>query len=200
MESCARVAARLPEYVADELTRATEGRLAEHLTDCADCRKRAAGHLFVLDALRTLPQVAPPVDLRGAVMQRILSNPLPSPGRASRGRLRIVRTLLWTTPLMLLGAVGGAGAALVFGRGWDRPGVLDPTILPDWVENLGRLAFSFLLDVATRTELPFLPSSPSTSIPWQGLALLVALALAVLGLAGLGLLMTARVLAGAADR
>jgi len=198
MESCARVATLLPEYVAEELSRATEGRLAGHLTDCGDCRRKAAGHLHVLDALRSLPQVAPPPDLRAAVMERILAHPLPRPGRAPRGR--VIRTFLWTAPLMLLGAVAGTGAALIIGRGWDRPGILDPTLLPDWIENLGKLAFSFLLDMATRTDLPLLPSSPLTTLPWEGLAMLVAIAVALIGAAGLGLLMTARVLANAGDR
>lgn len=195
MESCARVIGMFPEYAEGELPPLDSGRVSSHLEKCGACALRVKRHREILAALDRLPQVIPPDCFRASVMSRVIAAPLPLPSRRPR-HLHLVKALFWATLACAGGSAAGAGACL-----WGRDFVggaplLDPSFYADWVGNLGRLAFSFLLDIATRAELPGVLSSPHNPFAWGGLLSVLLLSGLAAGAVGLGVLATARVLLG----
>ena len=158
MESCARVHDLLADFADQELSAATSDRVAGHLVSCAPCRRRVDGHRRVLHALEALPQVVPSPELRTAVLRRILADPLPAAGR--RGDLRLVKAVLWAAPVGAAATGAGAGALLLARATLGRSSLADPTLMTEWLIAAGQMAFSFLLGVATRAEIPALFSAP----------------------------------------
>jgi len=195
MESCARVIAMFPEYAEGELPPHESGRVSSHLERCGACALRVERHRNVLAALDRLPQVVPPDCFRASVMNRVNAAPL----RLSTSRphhLRLVKAVFWTA---LACAGGGAGLARACFRGRDFMGktaLLDPSLFADRFENLGRTAFSFLLEIATRTAVPGVLPFPHNPFAWGGLLSALVLSGLVAGAVGLGVLATARVLLG----
>lgn len=184
-----------PEYAEGELPPLDSGRVSSHLEKCGACALRVKRHREILAALDRLPQVIPPECFRASVMSRVIAAPLPLPSRRPR-HLHLVKALFWATLACAGGSAAGAGACL-----WGRDFVggaplLDPSFYADWVGNLGRLAFSFLLDIATRAELPGVLSSPHNPFAWGGLLSVLLLSGLAAGAVGLGVLATARVLLG----
>jgi anti-sigma factor RsiW len=165
MESCARVAVLLPEFVEGEIPLDESGRIGGHLRVCGACRRRAAGHQRTLEALDSLPQVVPPSDLRLLVMRQVRSNPLPVAGRTAR-HLRLVKSLFWAAFIGMASLTSGAGAILLARASLGRTSLADPTLLTDWLITLGQLAFSLVLSVATRAEVPSLLSTPRSIASW----------------------------------
>ena len=191
MESCARVIEMLPEYVEEELPRETSARIGVHLLSCGACRRRVEGHRRTLEALESLPQVIPPPDLRLAVMQQVRDHPLPA-ARGTRGHLRLVRAFCWTALLVLAGTASSAGALLLAGASWGRTSLTDPILLTEWLVALGQMAFSFLLNMATRTGAPLLLPSYPSFLAWQGGLGWMLATVAMCLVMGFGILATAR--------
>jgi hypothetical protein len=195
MESCARVIGMFPEYAEGELPPLDSGRVSSHLEKCGACALRVKHHRNVLAALDRLPQVISPDSFRASVMSRVIAAPLRLPSRRPR-HLHLVKALFWVTLACAGGAAAGAGACL-WGRDFaGRTGLLDPSFYADWVGSLGRLAFSLLLDIATRAEVPGVLSSPHSPFAWGGFLSALLLSGLAAGAVGLGVLATARVLLG----
>ena len=199
MESCARVISMFPEYAEGELPPVESGRVSSHLEKCGACTLRVERQRTLLAALETLPQVVPPGSLRDSVMARVMAAPLRVPSRRPR-HLRLVRTVFYAALACAAGSAGLAGALL---RGRDFAGkglLLDPSLYADWAESLGRIAFSFLMDIATRAALPGVLPAAHSPIAWGGLVSVLILTGLAAGAVGLGVLATARVLLGPRGR
>jgi anti-sigma factor RsiW len=195
MESCARVVGMFPDYADGGLSSPESGRVASHLEVCAPCARRVARQREILTALDHLPQVMPPDRLREAIMSRVAAAPLRVPG-IRRSHLRLVKVLFWMTLASAAGAAA-AGGSFLLGRDFaGRTGLLEPAVYADWIESFGRLAFSFLMDIATRAQIPNLFSSTHNPFAWGGvLTSLLATGFAIAAI-GVGVLATARVLIG----
>jgi hypothetical protein len=148
---------------------------------------------MIVAALDHLPQVATPDHLRESVMARIAADPLPSPA-FRRSQLRLVRTLFWIILGGIGGATGFAGARLLGREFAQRTVFLDPSFYGEWVENAGRVAFSFLVEIATRAQITGALSSPRGALAWGGAVSSLLFAGLVAGAVGVGLLATARLL------
>ena len=191
MVSCASVVAALPEFSEGEASREVAGRVDDHLRACDACRRRVLRHRATLVALQSLPQVVPPPDLRQAVMQRVRSHPLPVYHRRER-HLYLVKTVSWMAVTGIVGLASGSGAIILAKASIARTPFTDPTLLTDWLISLGQMAFSLVLSIATRAELPMLFSTPRGLTLWGG-TLGAAFLLAFTGLlTGFGILVTAR--------
>jgi len=199
MESCARVIGMFQDYVEGELPPGDRGRVAGHLEGCEFCRKRVHADRCLFQVLDRLPQIVPPAHFRSSVMTRVLSSPLPVSSKRGR-HLRLVRALFWVTLAAATGSAGGAGAFLLAQNAWTRTGVLDPALFADWVGALGRVAFSFLLDMATRSQIPTFLPSPRTPLGWGGITATLLFLGCAAGVAGVGILATARALLGPTRR
>jgi Putative zinc-finger len=194
MESCARLLELFPEYAEGELSPQESGRVSIHIGECASCQLRVRRHRDLLTALHSLPQVVPPDHFRQSTMSRVAEAPLP--GRAfRRGHLRLVKAVIW---FGLAGAAGGAGrlGAILFGRDFPgRAGLLpDPSFLADQLQNMGRLALSLLMEIATRTQVPGFFLAPHNLFTWGGLLSLLLLSGLAAAAVGVGVFATARVL------
>ena len=195
MESCARVISMFPEYADGELPPTESGRVSSHLERCGACARRVERQRNVIAALEALPQVVPPGTFRDSVMARVMAAPLRAPSPRPQ-HLRLVRTVLYAA---LAFAAGSAGIAGAFLRGRDLAGtgrLLDPSLYAEWAESLGRVAFSFLLDIATRAALPGALPAPHSPVAWGGLVSVLIFTGLAAGAVGLGVLATARVLLG----
>ena len=192
MESCARVIEMLPEYVEEELGLEAFRRVGSHLEVCHPCCRRVESHRRALEALEALPHVMPPAELRLAVMRRVRRHPLPS-SRSTRSHLRLLTPFFWAAFVGMAALTSGAGALLLARASWGRSSLTDPTFLTEWLIALGQTAFSFLLSVATRSELPSLFSSSRSLFVWQGVAGWLLVIGASCLVMGFGLFATARV-------
>jgi hypothetical protein len=193
MESCARVIDLFPEFAEGELPPLEAGRVSVHLTHCAPCSHRVERHREILSALEGLPQVIPPDLFLDSVMARVAAAPLPVPA-ARRSHLRLVRTVVWICMAAAAGA-STAGGACLLGRDFAaRTGLLEPSFYLDQAQGVGKLAYSLLLAIATRAELPGLFFSPHSLFALGGiLSTLLVSGLAAAAL-GVGVLATARAL------
>ena len=184
-----------PEYAEGELPPLESGRVSSHLEKCGACALRVKRHRDILAALDRLPRVVPPGGFRASVMDRVNAAPLRPSSHRPR-HLVLVKALFWATLASAGGSAAGAGACL-WGRDFSRgTRLLDPSFYADWVGNLGHLAFSLLLDIATRAEIPGVLSSPRNLFAWGGLLSALLLSGLAAGAVGLGVLATARVLLG----
>lgn len=191
MESCARLVGMLQEFT--EGVMASEGarRVSAHLEVCAACRKRARVCGEIVDALERLPQISPAPEFRSRVMARVMASPLPIASAGRRSRLRLVHRLVGAA-VALASAAGATGSYLVSRSSWSGFGRLEPGLYQEALESLGRVAFSFLLEIVTRAELPVLFTSHQSPSGW-GLAAVLLLALGCAAAAiGLGIFATAR--------
>jgi hypothetical protein len=68
----------------------------------------------------------------------------------------------------------------------------DPSLLTEWLISLGQIAFSLVVSIATRAELPALLTSPKGLPLWGGALGLIFLLGATCLLTGFGILATAR--------
>ena len=196
MESCARLMGLFPEYAEGELSNQESGRVSAHIGECASCQLRVKRHREILTALDRLPQVVPPDDFRGSVMIRVAGDPLPGPA-FRRSHLRLVKAVAWIALAGVAGAAGKMGEALI---GRDFPGVtgplLDPALFADQLQNMGRLAFSLLMEIATRAQVPGFFLAPHNPFAWGGLLSLLLLSGLAAAAVGVGVVATARVLLG----
>jgi predicted anti-sigma-YlaC factor YlaD len=199
MESCAKVIEWFPEYAEGELPPLESGRVSSHLDECGSCAKRVERHREMLKALDRLPQIIPPALFLDSVMSRVTAAPLA--GRASRRHhLRLVKAMLWLSMAGVGGALGAASAWLL-GRDFAaRTGLLEPSVYVDRIESVGRLAFSFLLEIATRAEIPGLFLSPHNPFAWGGLLTTLLLSGLAAAAVGVGVLATARALLNHRER
>jgi len=192
MESCARVTVLLPEFIEGETPLDDSSRVGDHLRVCGACRRRAEGHRKTLEALDSLPQVVPPSDLRLLVMRQVRKNPLPVGHKPVR-HLRLVKAVFWAAFVGMASLTSGAGALLVARASLGKTSLADPSLLPEWLIALGQFAFSLVLSVATRAELPSLFSTPRGLASWGSISAWVVF-LGISGVAmALGILATARV-------
>ena len=192
MESCARVTSLLPEFVEGEMPPSDSGRVGDHLRFCGACRRRAEGHRRTLVALDSLPQVVPPSELRLLVMRQVRKNPLTA-GRKRVPHLRLVKAFFWAAFVGVASLTAGAGAVFVARASLGRASLADPTLLTEWLITLGQLAFSWVLNVATRAEIPSLFSTPRGLASWGGASgWIVVLGVTCVAMA-FGILATARV-------
>ena len=192
MESCARVTGLLPEFVEGETTHSDSGRVGDHLRVCGACRRRAEGHRRTLEALESLPQVVPPSELRLQVMRQVRRSPL-AVGRKTVPHLRLVKAFFWAAFVAMASLTSGAGALFVARASLGRTSLADPTLLPEWLIALGQLAFSLVLNVATRAEIPSLFSTPRGLASWGGSSGWIIVLGATCVAMAFGILATARV-------
>jgi hypothetical protein len=195
MESCARVIDLFPDYAEGELPPLEAGRVANHLQECSPCCLRVERHREILSALDRLPQVIPPDHFRRALMALVAASPLPPPV-ARRSHLRLVKVVAW---IGLAGAASAAGTtgAWLLGRSFAaRPGLLEPSFYLDQIQEVGKLAYSLLLAIATRAELPGLFLAPHNLFAWGGVLTTLLLSGLAAAAVGVGVLATARVLLG----
>jgi len=193
MESCATLIGVLQEYAEGETSPEASLHVLGHLHACAACRRRVAAHKDLFRMLDDLPRVALPPDFRFSVMTRVLEAPLPSEGLGRRHLRRIPAFIGFAAAAASVGA-GTAGAYFVSRYRWGGWSIMDPETSARWITGLGRIAYSFLLDVVTRTTVPaLLPSTHGPSGWGLGVVAFVLAACAV-GALGLGILATARAL------
>ncbi len=192
MESCARVTGLLPEFVEGEMTLSDSGRVGNHLHACGACRRRAEGHRRTLEALDSLPQVVPPSELRLQVMRQVRRSPL-AVGRKRVPHLRLVKAFFLAAFVAMASLTSGAGALFLARASLGRTSLADPTLLTEWLIALGQLAFSLVLNVATRAEIPSLFSTPRGLTSWGGSSGWIIVLGATCVAMACGILATARV-------
>ena len=191
MESCARVIGLLPQFIEGDGPDESAGRVSSHLLVCEACRRRAERQRKTLAALNALPLIIPPDDFRIGLMQRVRSHPIAIPRKAVR-HLRLVRVFFWAAVLGVAALTLGAGAALLAKASFVKTSITDPTLLTEWLVAMGQFAFSLVLSVATRSDLPALFPAPRAFALWGGLLGSMVTLGATCLVAGLGILATAR--------
>ncbi|MCI0568530.1 MAG: hypothetical protein L0Z52_10145 [Acidobacteria bacterium] len=126
------------------------------------------------------------------MMRLVRKNPL-SVGRKSVPHLRLVKAIFWAAFVGMASLTSGAGALFVARASLGRTSLADPTLLTDWLIALGQLAFSLVVNVATRAEIPSLFSTPRSLTFWGGASgWMIVLGATCVAMA-FGILATARV-------
>ena len=193
MESCAKLVGMLQGYAEGETPPDDFQRVSIHLDSCAACRRRVASYRILFRALNRMPRVLPPAGWLSSLMTRIMAAQPPAAHSRSRGQLRLIRSLIWV--VAAAGLLSGGAGAYTIHRTCSSPWPL--TNLGSylgWIAELGRVAFSFLVQIRNVLELPGLAITLHNPFGWGvlGPALLILAALA--GAFGVVVLATARVL------
>ena len=101
--TCEECRGQFSDYIEGDLTPAVRAQMTAHLDVCADCRGALADMQAVVRAVRELPQVAPPPELRAQVRAAVRRR---AAGRRTRRALVRMRHI----------ATAVAAAAAVEGR------------------------------------------------------------------------------------
>lgn len=127
MTACAFDSALLQDYLDERLDDAERHRVANHLADCAACRKQQAAYLALDLLLREAPTAEPPAFLVDRVLQEI-DGVAPEPTAELGRSVAVVTTVL-------------TGAALLFAFGLFAP-LADPATLQGFADPILHWAWS----------------------------------------------------------
>jgi hypothetical protein len=142
----------------------------EHVLECSSCRESVRRSEILMSVLKTEPPAAP-VELADRVLR---VRPFSSAERRSLS--------VWSTPLLLLGALSAAGTALVSGvaRAGEQVGLA--AAFAASAAGLLRATFRWLADLARVAPAGLENLSDSlrpTALGWAALLVLAPLALAL---------------------